>query len=186
MLNVLDILLLIGLLAILGAAFFSGMSRTFSAIIAVYLAAVLAGSFHDDLTTEARRWTSMGETTGQLTFFLLLFLVFSLVFTFVISRWLEGIRVPRWLVVLDRIRGTALGLLVAGAAVTAAGMLLSIIVQALERVAATRQGPLVDIVGDQIDGSALAPLFLQLSPYFLRLVEPWFPGGLPQLMAYVS
>ena len=62
-------------------------------------------------------------------------LLFSLVFTFVISRSREGIRAPRWLAVLDRMRGTALGLLDAGAAVTVAAMLLSIVVQVLQQVA---------------------------------------------------
>jgi uncharacterized membrane protein required for colicin V production len=173
-------------LAILGGAFFSGMSRTIASIVAVYLAAIVAGSFYDDLTDLVRRWTDMGETTGQLCFFVLLFLLFTLAFTFVISRWLEGVRVPRWLGVLDRLRGTALGLLVAGAAVTVAAMLLSILVQALQQVALTGQAPLGDIVEDQVEGSALVPLFLRLSPYFLRLVEPWFPGGLPRLMDYVA
>jgi hypothetical protein len=78
-----------------------------------------------------------------------------------------------------------IGLLVAGAAVTVAAMLLSITVQALNQ-ASYGQGPLVNIVGNQIEESALVPFFLRLSPHFIRLIEPWFPGGLPQLLSSVA
>ena len=186
MFNALDVLLLVGLMAILGAAFFSGISRTVSSILAVYLAAISAGAFYDELTDVARNYVSMGETTGQLSFFVLIFLVFSLAFTWVISRWIAGIRLPRSLSVLENIGGAAIGLLVAGAAVTVAAMLLSILVQALQQVATYGQGPLVGIVDDQIQESALVPFFLRLSPHFIRLIEPWFPGGLPQLLSSVA
>lgn len=185
MFNALDVLLLIGLMAILGAAFFSGISRTFSSILAVYLAAITAGAFYDDLTDAAQHYVNMSETTGQLGFFVLVFLIFSLAFTWVISRWIEGIRLPRWLSVFDSIGGAAIGLLVASAAVTVAAMLLSILVQVLQQ-ASYQEGPLVEIVDDQIKDSALVPFFLRLSPYFLRLIEPWFPGGLPTLLDTVA
>jgi uncharacterized membrane protein required for colicin V production len=186
MFNALDVLLLVGLMAILGAAFFGGISHTFSSILAVYLAAIVAGSFYDDLTNLARHYLTLGKTTGELSFFVVLFLVFSALFTFVISRWLEGMRMPRWFTVVDSIGGAVLGLLVAGAAVTVAAMLLSILVQALNQVALQGQGPLVDLVDGQVQDSALVPFFLRLSPFFLNLVEPWFPGGLPRLLTAVS
>lgn len=185
MFNALDLLLLIGLMVIIGAAFFGGISKTISSILAVYLAAVCAAAFYDELTDVARRQMDIGKTTGQLSFFVLIFLTFSLVFTFVISRWLHGLTMPRWFGVLDNIGGAVLGLLVAGTAVTVAALLLSVLVQALQ-VATHGQGPLVGIVGDQVRGSTLVPLFLRLSPYFVRLIEPWFPGGLPQLLAGVA
>ena len=185
MFNALDVLLLVGLMAILGAAFFSGISRTFSSILAVYVAAIAAGTFYDDLTDAAQHYVNMGQTTGELMFFVVIFLCFSLVFTWVISRWLEGIRLPRWFSVLDSIGGAVIGLLVAGAAVTVAAMLLSILVQVLQQ-ASYGTGPLVDMVGGQIEESALVPFFLRLSPHFIRLIEPWFPGGLPQLLSLSS
>lgn len=186
MLNVLDIVLVLGLMAILGAAFFGGISKTVSSIFAVYLAAVCAGTFYDELTEVARRQLDIGKTTGELSFFLLIFLTFSLLFTFVISHWLQGLRMPRWFGVLDSIGGAVLGLLVAGAAVTVAALLLSITVQALQQVAVHGQGPLVGLIGEQVRGSALVPLFLRLSPYVGSLIEPWFPGGLPRLMTGVA
>ena len=79
-----------------------------------------------------------------------------------------------------------LGLLGAGTAVTGAPLLLSILVQALQQVATYGQGPLGGVVDEQVRGSALVPLFLRLSPYFIQLIEPWFPGGLPQLLAGVA
>ena len=63
MFNALDVLLLVGLMAILGAAFFSGISRTFSSILAVYLAAIAAGAFYDDLTDIGQHYVGMGQTT---------------------------------------------------------------------------------------------------------------------------
>lgn len=186
MFNALDVVLLVGLMVILGAAFFGGVSRTVSAIFAVYLAAVCAGNFYDGLTEVARRKLDIGKTTGELGFFLLIFLAFSLLFTFVISHWLEGLRMPRWFGVLDSIGGAVLGLLVAGAAVTVAALLLSITVQAMQQVAVHGQGPLVGLVGEQVRGSVLVPLFLHVSPYIRSLIEPWFPGGLPQLLTSVA
>ena len=59
-------------------------------------------------------------------------------------------------------------------------------VQALQLVAVHGHGSLVGIVGRQVEGSVLVPFFLGLSPYFVRTFEPWFPGGLPQLLAGVA
>ena len=186
MFNALDIILLVSLMAILGAAFFSGISRTVAAILAVYLAAICAAAFYEDLTDTAQHYVAMGQSTGELTFFVIVFLCFSLAFTFVISRWLEGVRLPRWLGVADSIGGAALGLLVASAAVTVAAMLLSIMVQALHQVAIGGNGSLVALIDAQINDSALVPFFLRLSPYFTSLVAPWFRDGLPQLLANVA
>lgn len=186
MFNALDIALLVGLMVILGAAFFGGISKTVSSILAVYLAAVCAGMFYDEITEVARRNIAIGKTTGELGFFLLMFLACSMLFTFVIAHWLEGLRMPRWFGVLDSIGGAAVGLLVAGAAVTVAALLLSITVQALQQVAVSGQGPLVGLVGEQIRGSVLVPLFLRLSPLVGSLIEPWFPGGLPKLLTGVA
>jgi hypothetical protein len=186
MFNALDMILLVSLMAILGAAFFSGISRTVSSIFAVYLAAICAAAFYQDLTDSAQKIVGIGQSTGELAFFVLTFLTFSLVFTFIISRWIEGLRMPRWFGVVDSIGGAALGLLVAGAAVTVAAMLLSIVVQALQQVALSGDGSLVAIIDEQIRDSMLVPFFLRLSPYFTRLFEPWFQGGLPQLLVNVS
>jgi uncharacterized membrane protein required for colicin V production len=186
MFNALDLILLIALMAILGAAFFSGISKTVSSIFAVYLAAICAAAFYEDLTDAAQEYTAIGQTTGELSFFFLTFLCFSMAFTFIISRWLEGMRLPLWFSVVDSIGGAALGLLVAAAAVTVSAMLLSIVVQALQQVALSGDGSLVSIVDDQISESMLVPFFLRLSPYFTSMFEPWFRGGLPQLLVNVS
>ena len=141
MLNALDLLLLVGLMGILGAAFFGGISKTISSILAVYLAAVCAGAFYDELTDVVRKKIDIGKTAGQLSFFVLIFLAFSLVFTFIIAHWLSGLTMPRWFGILDNIGGAVLGLLVAGTAVTVAALLLSVLVQALQQVATHGQGP---------------------------------------------
>ncbi len=174
------------MLAVITAGFFGGVSRAVSAIIAVYLAAISAGAFYEELTDATRRLVNMGKSTGELAYFVLTFLTFSLVLTFVISRLLDGLALPRRLGVLDRIRGTAIGVLGAGAAVTVAALLLSVLVQALQQISMHGHGPLVNLVHDQVRNSALVPIFLHLSPYFIHLFEPWFPGGLPQLLASVS
>ena len=55
MFTALNLLLLIGFLFIIGAAFFGRISKTISSILAVYLAAVCAWAFHHELTEVDRR-----------------------------------------------------------------------------------------------------------------------------------
>jgi hypothetical protein len=108
------------------------------------------------------------------------------ILTMVVSRWLSEVRLPRRIAVLDNIGGAALGVVVSGLAMTMAAMLLAITLQALNQtlVIADRDAVLSSVRG-QIHGSTLMPIFLRMTPFFVQMISPWFPGGLPPILSGV-
>lgn len=187
MFNGLDFLIIATFLAIIGFGFFSGVTRVTSAIVAIYFGSVFAAAFYRPLTDVARRYlTSMDQQTGNLVCFLLLFFVFSVIMTMIVSRWMGDVRLPRRIQVLDNVGGAALGVIVSGLAMTMAAMLLAITLQALNQtiVLANRDAVLTSVRG-QIHDSTLMPIFLRMTPFFARMISPWFPGGLPPILVGV-
>ena len=68
-------------------------------------------------------------------------------------------------------------------AVTLSAMLLSILLQVLNRtVGAGEASSLVGTVQGQIRNSRLVPVFLDLTPLFTKIIEPWFPNGMPAIL----
>jgi uncharacterized membrane protein required for colicin V production len=187
MFNGLDILIIVTFLAIIGFGFFSGITRVTSALLSLYFGAVFAAAFYRPLTDVSRdHLTTMGEQTGNLVFFLMLFLAFSVILTMVVSRWMGEVRLPRRIQVLDNVGGAALGIIVSGLAMTMAAMLLAITLQALNQtlVIADRDAVLSSVRG-QLHDSTLMPIFLRMTPFFSRMISPWFPGGLPPILSGV-
>jgi uncharacterized membrane protein required for colicin V production len=185
MFNGLDFLIIVTFLGIIGAGFFGGVTRVTSAIIALYFGAVFAAAFYDPLADFGREHlTTMTVQTGQLVFFLILFFVFSALMTAVVSRWLGDVSLPRRFQVFDNIGGAALGVIVSGLAMTMAAMLLAITLQALNQTLVfSGRDAMLSSARDQIDGSTLVPIFLRMAPFFARLISPWFPGGLPEILS---
>ena len=92
-------------------------------------------------------------------------------------------KIKRRFEIIDNLGGAMLGVAVSLLAVTLAAMLLSILLQVLNRtVGAGDSASLVGTVQGQIRNSRLVPVFLDLTPYFTRVIEPWFPNGLPALL----
>ena len=187
MFNGMDFLIIVTFLAIIGFGFFNGITRVTSAILSLYFGAIFAAAFYRPLTTVARKHlVTMGLQTGQLVFFLLLFFVFSAIFTIIVSRWLGEVRLPRRVQIFDNIGGAALGIIVSGLAMTLAAMLLAITLQALNQTLVfSGRDAVLNTVRNQIDGSTLVPFFLRMAPFFVRLLAPWFPGGLPPILSGV-
>jgi hypothetical protein len=183
MVNIVDATIVTLFMGILTAAFFSGVSRVVATVFAVYLGIICATASYHPMTKTVQGFAQVGSTTGDLTFFLLTFVVFTLCFAMMISQWLEGLRLPRRFAVLDNIGGAAVGLAVSGGALGVSAMLLSFMVRALNAVAMNGQGPLVELVDGQMRDSALVPFFLRMAPFFVEMVRPWFPDGLPSLLA---
>lgn len=188
MLNGIDYCIVFTVMAIIGVGFFNGVTRVMAAILAIYFGAIFAAAFYRPLTSAALDiFTSMNRRTGELAFFMLLFVLFSTAFTIIFSRWIGDLRLPRRVMILDNIGGAALGVVVSGLAVTLAAMLLAITLQALNHtVGIGGQDPLLGFIRSEIRGSALVPRFLDMAPFFVRLLAPWFPGGLPPILDAVS
>lgn len=188
MLNGIDYFIVFTFMAIIGVGFFNGVTRVAAAIFAIYFGSIFAAAFYRPLTTLALDvFTTMNRRTGELAFFMLLFLLFSTAFTVIFSRWIGDLRLPRRITIIDNVGGAALGVVVSGLAVTLAAMLLAITLQALNHtVVIGGQDPLLGFVRGEIRGSALVPRFLDMAPFFVRLLAPWFPGGLPPILNAVS
>lgn len=184
MLNALDIFIIATFLAVIGLGFFNGVTKVTAAIIAIYFASIVAAAFYRPVTSGARNYIeTMSVRTGHLFFFVVLFFAFSFGFTILISNWLGGLKLPRRIEIIDNLGGAALGVVVSGLAVTLAAMLLSILLQALNQTFGTGGNIMVGFVHDQISHSTLVPVFLKMAPHFVRLISPWFPDGLPPILA---
>ena len=182
--NGLDFAIIFAFLAIIGIGFLSGIARVVAAIVAIFLGSAIAAAFYRDLTDEAREHVaSLALRTGQLFIFCVLFFLTSIVMAVLLSRGLNGFRLPRRLEFVDNLGGAALGVVVSGLAVTLAAMLLSILLSALNQsVGQTTPGILVGTMDSQVGGSRLLPVFLDMAPFFTGLLEPLFPGGLPPIL----
>jgi uncharacterized membrane protein required for colicin V production len=184
-LNGLDFAIIFAFLAIIGLGFFGGVTRVIAAIISIYFGSIVAAAFYGGLTDAIRqRVFSMSLATGELVVFCLLFLISSIALWFALARGLQGIRFPRRIEIADNLGGAVLGLIVSGLAVTLAAMLMSILLQVLNQtVGAGDSESIVGSVQSQIRNSELVPVFLDLTPYLNRLIEPWFPGGVPSILS---
>src|SRR5215211_6751429 len=184
MINALNIVIISTFLAVIGLGFFNGVTKVTAAILAIYFGSIIAAAFYRPVTAGARNYVdAMSERTGQLFFFVILFFVFSAAFAQLISNWLGGLTLPRRVEIFDNIGGAALGVIVSGLAVTLAAMLLSILLQALNQTFGAGDSVMVGFMHNQISGSTLVPVFLKVSPHFVRLISPWFPSGLPPILA---
>ena len=69
---------------------------------------------------------------------------------------------------------------------TLAAMLLAITLQALNQtIGITGGDAILTSVRGQINDSTLVPIFLRMAPFFGGMISPWFPGGLPPILAGV-
>jgi uncharacterized membrane protein required for colicin V production len=185
MLNALDYFIIATFLAVIAVGFFNGVTRVTSAILAIYFASIVSAAFYRTVSDVAREHlTTMNKSTSNLFFFIVLFIIFATSFTIIISHWLGGLKLPRRIEIIDNVGGAALGVLVSGLAVTLAAMLLIILLQALNQTfGPSNGGTMVGMAHDQIEGSTLVPVFMRMSPHFVRLISPWFPNGLPPILS---
>ena len=182
--NGLDFAIVFAFIAIIGLGFFGGIARVAAAIVAIYLGSVLSAAFYDRLTDAFRdRVSSVGAQTGQLFVFCTLFLFSSAIFWWLMASGVKGLKLKRRVEIFDNIGGAALGVGVSLLAVTLAAMMLSILLQVLNQtIGQGGDNSLVGSMRGQIIDSKLVPVFLDLTPYFTRVIEPWFPNGIPPIL----
>jgi len=184
MVNGLDIVIMAVFMGVIGFGFFNGITKVTAAIIGIYLSTISAAAFYRPLANLARRaMPSMGLVTGEMACFFVLFLVFLVVSTTLLAHWFSDARLPRRIQILDNLGGAALGLVVSALATTLAALALAVTLQALNQsVVGSARSPLLDLIRHQIEDSSLVPYFLRMAPWFLQILEPWFPGGLPPIL----
>lgn len=185
--NVLDILIVALFGAVIAAGFFVGISKSLSAIVAGYFATVMAATFYEPLGDLFRRiLPEMNPSTARLLGFLLLFAISGVGIAFIISRTIESMTATNRFAILNNIGGAAIGGIVAAATITLSIAVTVVFVQALAQTSVdAADGSILATIRSMVRGSALAPVFLDLLPYVARVVEPWFPGGLPPILTAV-
>jgi uncharacterized membrane protein required for colicin V production len=183
-LNGLDFAIIFAFIAIIGIGFFSGIARVASAIVAIYLGSIVSAAFYDRLTDAFReRVHSISLHMGQLFIFTTIFVLSSAIFWWILASSVKGLKLKRRIEILDNLGGAMLGVAVSLLAITLAAMMLSILLQVLSQTVGTGESSsLVGSVQGQIRDSKLVPVFLDLTPYFTRIIEPWFPNGIPAIL----
>jgi uncharacterized membrane protein required for colicin V production len=183
MTNGLDILIIIALAIMIVAGFFGGFTRLAAMAISIYLGSVAAARWYVDLAMIAHRHINhFSVATGQFFIFAGMIVAATLALTPIIARTFTVIRFPKRLEIADNIVGAGLG--VVATALSAVPM--SLVLQALNQtVLNAGDGSSMGRVHNQIEQSALMPLFLRMAPVFVHLISPWFPGGLPPILSVV-
>jgi uncharacterized membrane protein required for colicin V production len=186
-LNGLDFAILFTFLAIIGLGFFGGMARVAAAIVAIYIASIVAGAFYQELAQVFRDHVSnINRNTSELFVFMVLFLISGSIAWWLVSAAFKGIKVSRQTPIAGNLGGTTLGVVVSAMAVVLAVLLISILLQVLNQtVGSGSAGTLGNSISNQIQSSALVPVFLDVQPYVTQAIEPWFRNGVPSILSTV-
>ena len=185
--NGLDFAILFAFLAIIGLGFFGGMARVAAAIVAIYIASIVAGFFYQELAQVFRDYVSnVGRNTSELFVFMILFTISGAIAWFLVSSALKGIKVSRQTPIAGNVNGTTVGVVVSAMAVVLAVLLISIMLQVLNQtVGSGSAGALGNSISNQIQASALVPIFLDVQPFVTQAIQPWFPNGVPSILSTV-
>jgi uncharacterized membrane protein required for colicin V production len=183
MTNVLDIIIIFTLAIMIVAGFFGGFTRLVAMAISVYLGSVAATRWYVDLAKLAHRHIShFSVATGQFLMFAGMIVVSTMILTPIIARSFVVIRFPRRWEIADNVAGAGVGLV----AMALSAVPMSLVLQALNQsVLNAGDGTSLGRVHNQIEQSALMPVFLRMAPVFVHLISPWFPGGLPPILSAV-
>lgn len=182
--NGFDILIMLFFGGIVALAFFGGLGKVFSTLVGLYFGVVFAAFFYHPLAVAvAHVLPSMALFTGDLLMFVLLLGLSTLGFTAVLARTFVLGRLPAWLGAFNNISGGVIGILVATFATILAAMVVALAVQVLDHTAASGTNGFLGMVHDQMRGAALVPIFLKLVPTVVSPLHPWFPKGLPPILA---
>ncbi|MEZ4522272.1 MAG: CvpA family protein [Thermomicrobiales bacterium] len=181
--NAMDILIVLLFVVIAGIGFFVGVVRTMSSMVAIYLATVISATFYQRLGDFFRNsMVSMSQGAAYFVAFVILFIGVTALFTIIIISTLHPTSTKRRFAILDNLGGASLSVIVAFVAITMSLAITVIMIQAAVAASGDASNGPMSMVREQMDASALAPLFLRLLPFLTAAVQPWFPGGLPPIL----
>lgn len=182
--NALDILIiaLVGLLLCIG--FFAGVGRILAGMAAVYAATIVSASFYDSLGDSIEGGVeNIQPATADLIAFIMLMLLLVMGFYVLISQTVRTVERRRGrLAILDNIGGAALGIIVGVLTVALTISVTVVLLGALNQSAFVDGIADLGFIGQQVNGSALVPLFVKMQPAVVSALRPWFPDGLPAIL----
>lgn len=182
--NGIDLLLTLFFGGIVALAFIGGLGRTLATVVGLYGGFVAAAFFYHPLTVAVvGLFPSLPVAMGDVIMFVLLLVFFTTVLSTALARSFVIGRFPHWLGPVNNIAGGVVGLLVATAATVLFALVLNLAMRALDQTASLEGSRLALGLNAQLHGATLPALFLKLAPTVLATLQPWFPRGLPPLLA---
>jgi len=182
--NVLDLLIMVFFAGIVTFAFMGGLGKVFSTLIGLYLAVVVAAFFYHPLAVAVGKvFTNMSPFTGDLIMFVLLTMLGTLAVSAGLARTFVLGKMPQRLGAFNNISGGLLGIMVALLSTILASLVITLALQVVDRTASLGSSDFLHDVQHQMAGSMLVPIFLKLVPTFVTPLQPWFPKGLPPILA---
>lgn len=166
-------------------SFMGGLGKVFSTLAGLYGGALLAALFYQSFyaLVLARLFPTMTDFTGELVAFLFLMLWTSLAIAIGLGRSFFFQKLSKRIGVFNNITGGTLGILVAIFAAILATMITSLGIQVLNATAELGSSKTMIQLQSELSHATLVPLFLKLVPAVIAPLRPFFPQGLPPILA---
>lgn len=183
--NLFDLLIIAQFFVIVLLSFIGGLGRVFATLAGLYGGILVAAWFYQTFakTVVAFLFPNMASFTGDLVGFLLLVLLSTVAIAFALGRSFFVKRLAQRIGVLNNLTGAVLGLIVAIFATVLATMITSLGLQVLNATAEMGSSSTLLLFRNELTNSTLVPLFLKLTPKLIAPLTPFFPSGLPPILA---
>jgi uncharacterized membrane protein required for colicin V production len=186
--NVIDICLFLAFLAIVGLGYLGGVVRLLFVLVSLYLSVIVATFFYAPIGAALSNTVSaLSPFTASIVAFFLLLALSTAALTLSLLKTFPTLRLPARLAAFDQVGGSALGVVAAtfGSVVTV--VVLNFFFGLVTRTASAgvAVSPVLLTLAGQLRASFLARYFVELSQPLFVLILPWFPNGLPAILASV-
>jgi len=164
------------------------VGRVLAALVGIYCSAVVAAKFYRPFSeiVLSKLFPDMSSFTGDLVAFLFLMLVIGVSVSVGLGRNWAVVRLPQKLGVFNNIGGAAFGIIVGVLAVVLGAMVISLGLQVLNATAELGSSPTLLSLRAEMRQALLVPMLMKLVPVFVLPLRPWFPSGLPSILAPVD
>jgi uncharacterized membrane protein required for colicin V production len=183
--NFFDLLIIALFGGIVLLSFIGGLGKVFSTLAGLYGGALIAALFYQVFAETVLRklFPAMAEFTGELVAFLFLMLWSSLAIAIGLGRSFFLRKLGQRIGIFNNLTGGTLGIAVAIFATILATMATSLFMQVLNATAELGSSATVTQFQVELGNSLLVPLFLKLVPAVVAPLQPFFPQGLPPILA---
>ncbi len=179
--NALDVAIVVTVLGASAVGFLQGVLRQAFALFALYLAALLATQYYT-VVGNALGWLFPAAATARASIGFLLVFAWAVLFLAWLTRRVYPAARILSIGVFDNIAGAVLGL--------GTGAIVVCLAATGLRFAVGVPWPTYDHVRTALDGlaqgSSLLPYVAYYAPTLYSTLAPWFPGGVPAILAFHS
>lgn len=171
-----DVLLLIGMMALMYVCFVKGILKVITVLIGMYGGLQVAAVFYKifgDLTADKTNPNSI--TTNQVVWFFGLFVAWSIIFSLVAWSFIRHISLPKWAISLDQIGGIVIGAFAVIFAFMIFGYVFKNIATLLWYGSGRPSNWLLTVV-QAFDDSLLMKLFGAFRGLYVNILSPWLPA----------